>query len=196
MLVQIIEIYVAVGDNLEEDQPIVALESEKASMDIPASISGKVTALKINVGDTVSEGDALIELEVSDAESVVNAEETEQEQESEATQKTTSKSAMHTISVPDVGGAKDVQVIEIYVAVGDSLEEEQPIVALESDKASMEIPSTMAGKITVATTSKSAASSKLGSCRKPGGSGSNERYSTSFGWHTTNRDCAGSSCRE
>ena len=63
--VEIIEIYVAVGDHIEKEQPIVALESDKASMDIPSPMSGKVTDLKIKAGDTVSEGNALIELEVA-----------------------------------------------------------------------------------------------------------------------------------
>ena len=77
--VEIIEIYVAVGDHLEKEQALVALESDKASMDIPSPMSGKVTDLKIKVGDLVSEGSALIELEVvsEDTESIEEKEKTE-----------------------------------------------------------------------------------------------------------------------
>ena len=160
--VEIIEIYVAVGDYLEKEQALVAIESDKASMDIPSPMSGKVTDLKIKVGDLVSEGSALIELEVvsEDTESIEEKEKTEAPPTAKAStetsdsdktktpEETSTESAKQMINVPDIGGAKDVEIIEIYVAIGDNIEKEQPIVALESDKASMDIPSPMSGKVT------------------------------------------------
>ena len=158
--VEIIEIYVAVGDHLEKEQALVAIESDKASMDIPSPMSGKVTDLKIKVGDLVSEGSALIELEVvsEDTESIEEkteapptakaSTETSDSDKTKTPEETSTELAKQMINVPDIGGAKDVEIIEIYVAIGDNIEKEQPIAALESDKASMDIPSPMSGKVT------------------------------------------------
>ena len=175
--VAVIEVHVAVGDMLDKEESIITLESDKASMDIPSPMSGKVTNLKIKVGDLVSEGDALIELETVDTDTesesteakAASAEKAETskvpeqaenpevsensesqsiKQKKETGQKKSHNGSKQIINVPDIGGAKGVAVIEVHVAVGDDLEKEQSIATLESDKASMDIPAPMSGKIT------------------------------------------------
>lgn len=147
--VEVIEISVKVGDVIAENDSIVVLETDKASMEIPASVGGKVVAIKVNLGDKVSEGAALIEVE---AEGVTTAPAPAASAATPAPAAAPvvaapAASAEVTLSVPDIGGAEGVEVIEISVKVGDEVAQGDSLIVLETDKASMEIPAETAGKI-------------------------------------------------
>lgn len=155
--VEVIEISVKPGDSIAEGDSIVVLETDKASMEIPADKAGKVVAVKVNVGDKVSQDDLLIEIETEGANSEA-AEGTPAQGAAEAeaalapVEDTTASAAPAAaaemdIPVPDIGGAEDVEVIEISVQVGDEVAEGDSLIVLETDKASMEIPAPAAGKI-------------------------------------------------
>ena len=162
---QVIEILVKEGDQVEAEQGIVTLESEKASMDVPSPKAGKITKIHFKMGDTLKEGDLLIDLEMADGEAEsqddsgkddgAEAEPEQQEQpeaaadDSQDEQKPAASqggSSTKTIKVPDLGG--EGEVIEILVNEGDQVEAEQGVVTLESEKASMDVPVSMAGKVT------------------------------------------------
>lgn len=147
---EIIEILVTVGDVIEENQDIVTLETDKASMDVPAALGGKITALKVNVGDKVSEGDVLLEVEAGDAAAAVT-ESTAAPAAAEADpveQPAASASGgSHEVAVNVPDGAEGADVIELCVAEGDEVEEGDSLVVLETDKASMEVPAPQAGKV-------------------------------------------------
>lgn len=156
--VEIIEVAVSVGDVIEPEDTLITLESDKASMDVPAPKGGKVVKVLVKEGDSVSEGDDIIELEVegaSDDESAAaepEAAEPEPPAASEsapAAQPAASGSSSRTveIKVPDLGGSSDVEIIEIAVSEGADVAEEDTLITLESDKASMDIPSPYAGKL-------------------------------------------------
>ena len=153
--VDVIEVCVAVGDTIAVDDSLIVLESDKASMEVPSPKAGKITALKIKEGDKLSEGDPLLELEVdaagAPAASASNAVDKPQQgdtAESEAAKPAATVSTeVIDVDVPDIGGSENVDVIEISVAVGDEIEEGDSIIVLESDKASMEIPSPASGKV-------------------------------------------------
>ncbi|AJQ94956.1 dihydrolipoyllysine-residue acetyltransferase [Gynuella sunshinyii] len=137
--VEIIEINIKVGDSIAIDDPIVVLESDKASMEVPSPIEGEVVGLKVNVGDKVSEGDLLIEVRSSGS--------TSTETTTNTPAPSAGTSALETINVPDIGGAEDVEIIEVNVQVGQILKADDPIVVLESDKASMEVPCPQDGEV-------------------------------------------------
>lgn len=160
--VEVIEVCVAVGDRVEAEDSLVVLESDKASMDIPSPKSGVVKAIKINVGDQVSEGHDILELELEGTDAAVQetpavasqaaAAPVQQEvapaQElQKAVPSVAAAPSVQTVCVPDIGDDGEVEVIEISVSVGDEIAEEDSIVVLESDKASMEVPSPVAGKV-------------------------------------------------
>ncbi len=152
--VEVIEISVAVGDQIEAEQTLLVLETDKASMEIPAEDAGRVEAIKIAVGDKVNEGDVFISIvsrsdnssveatvaEVETTEVTVPASESQTNRVTERTEKV--------IVIPDLGGSEGVEVIEVNAVVGDQVEEEQTILVLESDKATLEIPAGEAGEIT------------------------------------------------
>ncbi len=152
--VEVIEICVQPGDVIEEEQSLVVLESDKASMEIPSPASGTVVSLKIKEGDSLSEGDAIVELEMSGDAPVAEAPvaatpEPVSESVVEVTEApaATSEASEQLIPVPDLGGSDVVEVIEICASVGDEVSEGDSLVVLESDKASMEIPSPVSGII-------------------------------------------------
>ncbi|NHO64117.1 dihydrolipoyllysine-residue acetyltransferase [Aestuariicella hydrocarbonica] len=158
--VDVIEVCVEPGDVIEAEQSLVVLESDKASMEIPSPKAGKVISLKVKEGDSLSEGDAILELELEgeassesdDApavESTAEAEETAvaADAEEQAPAAPAGATSQQLVPVPDLGGSDSVEVIELCVAVGDEVAEGDSLVVLESDKASMEIPSPAAGKI-------------------------------------------------
>ena len=158
--VEVIDILVAVGDEISEEDGIVTLESDKAAMDVPSPASGKVLDIKVSVGDKVSEGSLLLELETtastqddipvlqeraeSSSEAAQNQEAASDPKEDEAAPGSTS---VEEIKVPDLGGENDVDVIDILVTVGDEVSEEQGLITLETDKAAMDVPSPKAGKV-------------------------------------------------
>ncbi|MDM1695826.1 dihydrolipoyllysine-residue acetyltransferase [Thiopseudomonas alkaliphila] len=159
---EVIELFVKVGDEIEAEQSLLTLESDKASMEIPAPKAGIIKSLKVQLGDRLKEGDELLELEVESAavEATESAEQsqstTEQasEEQAESSVALAVKSATEIsaeeqeIKVPDIGSAGKARVIELMVAVGDQVQAEDSLLTLESDKASMEIPSPVAGEIT------------------------------------------------
>ncbi|MCS5591827.1 MAG: dihydrolipoyllysine-residue acetyltransferase [Gammaproteobacteria bacterium] len=140
--VEVIEILVSVGDTIAADDSIITLESDKASMEIPCPSAGTVTQININIGDKIKQGDSLISLEnTQDSEESINDNEESSAKEEEATTK------IVPVMVPDIGDFDEVEVIEILVNVGDELGKEDSIITLESDKASMEIPTPVAGTV-------------------------------------------------
>jgi len=154
--VEVIEISVKVGDVIAENDSILVLETDKASMEIPASVGGKVVAIKVNLGDKVSEGSVLIEVEAEGAAEAAApapvaapaaaAPAPVAAPVSAATSSSTAGAEV-SLTVPDIGGAEGVEVIEISVKVGDDVAQGDSLIVLETDKASMEIPAETAGKI-------------------------------------------------
>lgn len=144
---QVIEILVKVGDRVEAEQSIVTLESAKASMEVPTPKAGIVKKLLFKMGDSLKDGDPMLELEVEGDVAPATAEPAKQESAPAAPKAAASapatKGGVEQINVPNIGG--EGQVIEILVKVGDSVEAEQSIVTLESAKASMEVPTPKAG---------------------------------------------------
>ncbi len=148
--VDVIDILVKVGDTIAIDDALITLESDKASMDIPASRGGVVQEIKIAVGDKVSEGSLILLLADAGEASVNVASANAQPKVSGGTAASTPVTAPtgdEEIRVPDIGSFKDVDVIEVLVHEGDVIEAEASLITLESDKASMEIPSPKAGKV-------------------------------------------------
>lgn len=147
--VEVIEISVKVGDVIALEDSIVVLETDKASMEIPASVAGKVAAIKVNVGDKVSEGSLLLEVEAEGATASASPAPAAPAAAAPApvAAAAATTSAEINIPVPDIGGAEGVEVIEISVKAGDEVAEGDSLIVLETDKASMEIPAPAAGKI-------------------------------------------------
>ena len=145
--VDVIEISVKVGDVIAEGDSIVVLETDKASMEIPADKAGKVVAIKVKEGDKVSQDDVLIEVEAEGAAEAAPAPAAQAPAAEPAPAKASAATSEITISVPDIGGAEDVDVIEVSVKPGDEVAEGDSLIVLETDKASMEVPATASGKI-------------------------------------------------
>ncbi len=148
--VTVIEVSVSVGDTVAEGDTLIVLESDKASMEIPAPASGVVKALLVKDGQQVVQGDAICDLESHGvASAAVSAEASAPVAETVAAPSAPAASAggVESVVVPDTGNADGVTVIEIAVSVGDTVAEGDTLIVLESDKASMEIPSPVAGKV-------------------------------------------------
>ncbi len=153
--VEIIEVMVKVGDTIKVDQSLITVESDKASMEIPSSHAGVVKELKIKVGDKVAEGSIVLVVEVAGA--AVSAAPAPSATPAPvaaapvvavaATVAATVSSGPIEVKVPDIGDFKEVEVIEVMVKVGDTVKVDQSLVTVESDKASMEIPSSHAGVV-------------------------------------------------
>ncbi|MEB8433117.1 dihydrolipoyllysine-residue acetyltransferase [Cocleimonas sp. KMM 6892] len=155
--VDVIEVLVNVGDTISIDDELITLESDKASMDIPATAGGVVKEIKVAVGDKVAEGSLILILEDSDESSVNVAVDNAQPKvggESAASSAAPSAGGsgyggggLEEILVPDIGDFDSVDVIEVLVAEGDTVQEEDSLITLESDKASMDIPAPKAGVV-------------------------------------------------
>ena len=190
--VPVIEVLVADGDTVEAEQPLIVLESDKATMEIPSPGAGVVRGLKLKEGDKVSEGDLVCELEADaddadsgdedanadadadddaptseskqgcDSDDTDDPDSTDTDADTSAADKADDKapatstkasqpkeagSKTLAVKVPDIGDYQGVPVIEVLVAEGDEVEADQPLVVLESDKATMEVPAPKAGKI-------------------------------------------------
>ena len=146
--VAVIELLVAVGDTVAKDQSLITVESDKASMEIPSSDAGVVKAIHVKLGDKVKLGSLMLELEGAADAPPVAAAPTSSPSPTPAPAAPVSAAAPAgdvALHVPDIGDFKDVAVIEILVAVGDTVTQEQSLITVESDKASMEIPSSHAG---------------------------------------------------
>ena len=161
--VEIIEVAVSEGDEVEAEDTLITLESDKASMDVPSPHSGKIVSFTVKEGDTVSEGDVIGQMEIvgegdesedapqessssesSSSQASSEPEETAEDDQEEAASESPERKE---IRVPDLSGSSDVPIIEIGVAAGDEVNEEDPLITLESDKASMDVPSPYKGKL-------------------------------------------------
>lgn len=157
--VTVIEILVKPGDTVEQEQSLITVESDKASMEIPSSAAGVVKDIKVALGDSVKEGSLIVTLETAGDAAAQAPAAPEQEAKPQATAPASaaapaasapaaaSQAASVEVRVPDIGDFKDVTVIEVLVNVGDDVALEQSLITVESDKASMEIPSSVAGKL-------------------------------------------------
>ena len=158
--VTVIELMVKPGDTVKADQSLITVESDKASMEIPSSAAGVVKEIKVALGDKVKQGSLVVMLEVAGGAAAaptaapVEAPKAAPAQAAPAPEATTpvatpaaapAASGPVQIFVPDIGDFKDVTVIEVMVKVGDTIKQEQSLITVESDKASMEIPSSTAG---------------------------------------------------
>ncbi|SDV49746.1 dihydrolipoyllysine-residue acetyltransferase [Chitinasiproducens palmae] len=172
--VPVIEVFVKVGDTIEAEQSLVSLESDKAAMDVPSPKGGVVKALRVQPGDKVSEGSVLLELEEAggaqaaggQASAAAGQQASKQQADKEQAQQVQQAAAEPNIAeradagapapqaggtievkVPDIGDYKDVPVIEVTVKEGDTVEKEQALLTLETDKATMDVPSPAAGVV-------------------------------------------------
>ena len=169
---EIVEVLVAPGDTIEVEQSLIVVESDKASMEIPAPHAGVVTELRVAVGDTVSEGDVILLLEaapestasddtaggedalspapVDDLQSGATATTAASNEEQTASTQTSTSDTTNEVTsidvmIPDLGSDEGADLVELLVAVGARVEEGDSLVLLESDKASMEVPSPATG---------------------------------------------------
>ena len=162
--VEVIELCVAVGDNIEADEGVVTVESDKASMDIPAPFEGEIVSLSVSVGDKIKEGDVIGEMKVAGGDSGSAAESSssdesskedapkqeeapKEESKSDAAPAASGSSEVIEVAVPDIGSDDEVDVIDVLVSVGDTIEKEDGLITLETDKATMDVPSTHAGTV-------------------------------------------------
>src|SRR5437899_359035 len=153
--VPIIEVLVKAGDQVRPEDPLITLESDKATMDVPAPAAGTVKELKIKVGDKVAQGTLILLLESAGAAPSVPPKEKVKEGGASSGEGAPgadygSPSGVYEtveVHVPDIGDFKDVPVIEVFVKPGDTVKPEDALVTLESDKATMDVPSPVAGTI-------------------------------------------------
>ncbi|UCH18025.1 MAG: dihydrolipoyllysine-residue acetyltransferase [Burkholderiales bacterium] len=152
--VAVIEVLVKPGDTIKAEQSLITVESDKASMEIPSSHAGGVRELKVALGDTVSEGSVVLLLETQgaaaaprEAPAAVPAAVPAAPASAPVVSAPTPAAGRVEVLVPDIGDFRDVAVIEIFVKPGDAIQVEQSLITVESDKASMEIPSSHAGVV-------------------------------------------------
>ncbi|MBT8088451.1 MAG: dihydrolipoyllysine-residue acetyltransferase [Gammaproteobacteria bacterium] len=147
--VEIIEVLVGSGDRVAREDGLITLETDKASFDVPAPDDGVVESLTVGVGDSVSTGDVIGTM------SVANEAEPQTQTDAAPAEDQTSKPAQEqqtsggnqTLVVPDIGDFDEVDVIEVHIGIGDEVSVEDPLVTLETDKASMDVPAVAAGKV-------------------------------------------------
>lgn len=159
--VEVIEVCVAVGDSVEAEDALITVESDKASMDIPAPFAGKVSEILVQVGDKVAQDKLIMKIAAggSASEEAPEAESTQSEssqsesspsepaKDAETTSSENTQSSVVEVTVPDIGDAENVDVIEVLVAEGDMVEAETGLITLETDKATMDVPSPQAGRV-------------------------------------------------
>jgi pyruvate dehydrogenase E2 component (dihydrolipoamide acetyltransferase) len=158
--VEIIEAPVKAGDSITAEDTIITLETEKASMDVPSPVTGKIKEMKVKLGDKISKGDliALVEVEGQAGQSDTAENKSEKSDEKPAAksdekpaEKTAEKPAapaIQEIKVPDIGNYSNVEVIEVSIKEGDEVKKEDTLITLETEKAAMDVPCPMDGKIT------------------------------------------------
>jgi len=161
--VPVIEVLVKAGETIKVEQPLITLESDKATMDVPSPVDGVVQAIKVQAGDKLSEGSLILTAETDAA--PAGAAPSQKVKEPGHTSGEGAPVADYgaptgvvetlEVRVPDIGDFKDVPVIEVFVKAGDRVKREDPLISLESDKATMDVPSPAAGTVT-------AVSAKLG----------------------------------
>jgi pyruvate dehydrogenase E2 component (dihydrolipoamide acetyltransferase) len=146
---EVTEILVKVGDVVEVETPLIAVEGDKAAMEIPSPRAGSITEIKVDVGDEVATGSLVLLMEPDETDAP--AEETSAETESpenfiQPDPPVSSGPVDKDVLLPEVG-ADEVEVTEVFVAVGDSIDADSPLIAVEGDKAAMEIPAPFAGVV-------------------------------------------------
>ena len=163
--VEVTEILIQEGDVIAVEDSLVTVESDKASMEIPSSHAGKVLKIKVSLGDNIAQGDVMIMLETAEEASTAEAPEAVAEETPEvkpaaaavkeekipepvaAISSEPQKTSIKEILIPDIGDFDSVEITEILVAEGDMVQTEDSLITVESDKASMEIPSSESGKV-------------------------------------------------
>ncbi len=151
--VEIVEVHVAPGDSVAVEDPLITLETDKASMDVPSTAAGVVASVAVQPGGRVSQGDLVCSLEVADEiPDTAKAPAPEGSPTPDTGSLGPAGSAGASggpvkIKVPDIGDFSDVDVIEVHVAVGDAVKVDDPLITLETDKASMDVPSTAEGVV-------------------------------------------------
>lgn len=161
--VEVIEILVSAGDTIEVEDSLITVETDKASMDIPAPVAGTVNEIKVKVGDKLNQGDLLALVSVAAAEAAPEAPAAEEQPKEEpkaaaapeakpepaapVAAKAASATEVITIAVPDLGEDGEVDVIDVLVSVGDEVNVEDGLITVETDKATMDVPSTHAGTV-------------------------------------------------
>jgi pyruvate dehydrogenase E2 component (dihydrolipoamide acetyltransferase) len=154
--VEVIEVLVKPGDAVAKEQSLITLESDKATMEIPSPAAGVVKELKVKTGDKVSQGSPILVLDSDEAAKKAQAPAPKREEPKKtepprpapaAPAPVPAAGAAETVAVPDIGDFKQVEVIEVLVKPGDTVAKEQSLITLESDKATMEIPSPAAGVV-------------------------------------------------
>ena len=157
--VEVIELLVSVGQSVAENDSLLVLESDKAAMEIPAPLAGIVESIAVNLGDQVITGNEILTLKVnepaSDESSIVQRDVEKGSSEEEAVEAEVSKkdesasekTSSSVIEVPDLGTEEEVDVIELHIAIGDSIAKDDALITLESDKAAMEVPAPIAGQV-------------------------------------------------
>ena len=149
--VDIIAVEVKAGDTIALDDTLITLETDKATMDVPADAAGVVKEVKVKVGDKVSEGDVIVLVEAAGAGAAAApaaAPKAEAAPAPAAPAAAPAAAANVQVAVPDIGGHTDVDVIAVEVKVGDTVAVDDTLITLETDKATMDVPSTAAGTVT------------------------------------------------
>ncbi|CAM2893039.1 pyruvate dehydrogenase complex dihydrolipoyllysine-residue acetyltransferase [Vibrio mytili] len=144
--VEVTEIMVAIGDSIEEEQSLITVEGDKASMEVPAPFAGTLKEIKVAAGDKVSTGSLIMVFETAGSGAPAAPAAVEAPAAAAPAASGTPAAAAKEVNVPDIGG-DEVEVTEIMVAVGDTVEEEQSLITVEGDKASMEVPAPFAGTV-------------------------------------------------
>jgi pyruvate dehydrogenase E2 component (dihydrolipoamide acetyltransferase) len=143
--VTVIEIQIKPGDTIKKEQALITLESDKASMEVPSPAAGVVQNINVKIGDKIKQGDLILTMDSAD---VAEVKKPEPVATTPAPAATANDSSSQTVRVPDIGNFDKVDVIEVPIKVGMSIKKNQTLAVLESDKASMEIPSPLDGTVT------------------------------------------------
>ncbi len=153
--IEVIEILVNLGDSVDVETPLLTLETDKASMDVPSMHAGIVASIAVNVGDKVSEGSVILMLDAASIDNDASATSSDKKtpvkeasvQVTAASQSPVETQTVVDIIIPDIGDTNGIDVIDVMVNVGDVVEKDQAIMTLEGDKATMDIPSSHAGTV-------------------------------------------------
>ncbi len=151
--VEVIEILVKAGDRVAREDGLITLETDKAAMDVPAPANGVIESLTVQIGDTLSTGDVIGNMSVEISDTVVIRPAIAAPPTGETTLTAAPvgdkprSGGKQTLVVPDLGDFEDVEIIEVHVSQGDVIQIEDPLVTLETDKAAMDVPAVVAGRI-------------------------------------------------
>ena len=144
--VPVIEVMVKAGDHVKPEDSLVSLESDKATMEVPAPVGGVVKEVKLKVGDKVSEGALIMLLDTTGTGATATAA-APKTSVAAPPAPTSAPAGIAEVRVPDIGDFKDVPVIEVHVKPGDTVKAEDSLITLESDKATMDVPAPLSGKV-------------------------------------------------